>query len=595
MQFINGGPDIPDELLVALDEGRVVFFCGAGVSRAKANLPDFFSLAGEVLKKLHVPNDDSAAKILDLACELEAQTGVPDLISADRVFGLLEGDFCKSKIERAVAQALNPKESVDLCAHNLLLDLATTKEGVTKLVTTNFDRLFDDCGRGLKTWQPPRLPDLARPGDLNGIVYLHGRATEGYDGSEGDGFVLSRAEFGRAYLAEGWATRFFKDMIDRYSVVFVGYKANDPPVQYLLEALRNSNGRLDEVYTFQAGDTDNATSHRAHKGETIIPYDSKDGHAALWNTLKEWAERAKDPEGWQAKTVEMALRGPETLLPFEREQVTHLVSTKEGARSFLKSDTPAPATWLCVFDSSIRYSGPDIVRSGEDEGKVIDPFSFYGLASDPTPTPISPEDFHPKRETPTTAWDAFALNRRDRLELRDEHLTQMRGGQSLYAAQLPDRIGILGHWVGKVANQNAAVWWGARQSGLHGGIQQQIRRNLEKADAVCAPYILQAWHYLFEHWRAGTDADRLDWYRFADEIEVVDWNSTTVRKYEKLSRPRLTAGYNYFRSTVAPQADDETSLGDLILLDLVYTEDSPEIPIPDKWLAESGYWNSARD
>lgn len=587
MQFIEGGPDIPDELLLALDEGRVVFFCGAGVSRAKAKLPDFFGLADKILTTLGVPDESPAVKILSEARKIEARTGVPGLISVDRVFSLLERDFLERDIETAVAQALDPRKvkdfepekGVDLSAHEILLDLATTKDGVTKLVTTNFDRLFDDCGRGLKAWQPPRLPDPARPGDLHGIVYLHGRATDGYDGAEGDGFVLSSAEFGRAYLAEGWATRFFKDVIDRYSVVFVGYNADDPPVQYLLEALKKSNGRLDEVYAFQSGDADDATSRWEHKGVTAIPF-SKNDYASLWDTLEEWARRAKDPEGWQEKTVAMAQYGPETLSPFEREQVAHLVSTKEGARKFLESDPPAPATWLCVFDPEIRYAKPKKDKNGYE----ANPFALYGLASDIVPAPILPDDHYTKRETPTTAWDAFALNRRDRLELRDEQITPMRGARSLYAGQLPDRIGILGLWVGKVANQNAAVWWGARQSGLHGGIQQRIRWNLERADADCAPHILQAWHYLFDHWRAGADADHLDWYRFAHEIKVVGWNSTTVRKYEKLSRPRMTAGHNYFRSSVAPQADEKTSLGDLILLDLAYTEDSPEIAIPDEWL-----------
>ena len=69
---------------------------------------------------------------------------------------------------------------------------------------------------------------------MEGIVHLHGIATHDYSGPEGDGFVLSSSEFGRAYLADGWATRFFKDIVSRYVVVFVGYSADDPPVQYLL-------------------------------------------------------------------------------------------------------------------------------------------------------------------------------------------------------------------------------------------------------------------------------------------------------------------------------------------------------------------------
>ena len=54
MRFLANGPSIPDELLEARDQGRVVFFCGAGVSRARAKLPDFFGLAEKVVERLRV-------------------------------------------------------------------------------------------------------------------------------------------------------------------------------------------------------------------------------------------------------------------------------------------------------------------------------------------------------------------------------------------------------------------------------------------------------------------------------------------------------------------------------------------------------------
>ena len=53
MQFISGGPDIPDELLQAHEDGRVVFFCGAGIS-IPAKLPDFENLVDSIYKKLVV-------------------------------------------------------------------------------------------------------------------------------------------------------------------------------------------------------------------------------------------------------------------------------------------------------------------------------------------------------------------------------------------------------------------------------------------------------------------------------------------------------------------------------------------------------------
>ena len=49
MQFINDGPDIPNALLHAHEEGSVVFFCGAGVSYP-AGLPSFKRLVKEIYR-----------------------------------------------------------------------------------------------------------------------------------------------------------------------------------------------------------------------------------------------------------------------------------------------------------------------------------------------------------------------------------------------------------------------------------------------------------------------------------------------------------------------------------------------------------------
>ena len=40
MQFVSQGPDIPDQLWQDHEDGKVVFFCGAGISRP-AGLPVF--------------------------------------------------------------------------------------------------------------------------------------------------------------------------------------------------------------------------------------------------------------------------------------------------------------------------------------------------------------------------------------------------------------------------------------------------------------------------------------------------------------------------------------------------------------------------
>jgi NAD-dependent SIR2 family protein deacetylase len=191
MRFLGGGPSIPDELLIARDEGRAVFFCGAGVSRARAGLFDFFGLAQRVIDTLGVMTDSPAWKIVEEAREIESRTGVSGLISADRVFGLLERDFLTRDIEAAVAKALKPSPAADLSAHRMMLDLARDPYEKVRLVTTNFDRLFEASDSTLKSWQPPRLPDPQRYEEFEGVIHLHGRVNEGYTGADGDGFVLS--------------------------------------------------------------------------------------------------------------------------------------------------------------------------------------------------------------------------------------------------------------------------------------------------------------------------------------------------------------------------------------------------------------------
>jgi hypothetical protein len=100
VRFLADGPAISDELLVARDEGRVIFFCGAGVSRARAGLADFFGLARQVLDVLEPNPEARTRKLLEAAIRVQDETGISGLVPADRIFGLLEQDFNVGDIQR---------------------------------------------------------------------------------------------------------------------------------------------------------------------------------------------------------------------------------------------------------------------------------------------------------------------------------------------------------------------------------------------------------------------------------------------------------------------------------------------------------------
>ncbi|MEI6573354.1 MAG: SIR2 family protein [Alphaproteobacteria bacterium] len=586
MRFIANGPSIPHRLLLARDEGRVVFFCGAGVSKARAKLPNFFELARKVIKSLGAQPDSKAVKLLKLAKKIDPAIGVPGIVSADRIFGLLERDFLQKDIEEKVGLALKPKKNCDVSAHRILIDLARTKEGRVRIVTTNFDRLFNECDSDLRHWLPPCLPDPSRPSDLDGVIYLHGRASEKYTVAEGNGFVLSSSEFGRAYLSDGWATKFIRDVLEKFVVVFVGYSADDPPVQYLLEALRKTSGKLDGVYAFQSGNSDDAVARWVNKGIEAIPYDDSNSHSALWETLEAWAIRARDPDLWTDSIIELALRGPEALLPHERGQVAHVVSTIDGMRKFSQSEPSPPAEWLCVFDRNMRYAKPGYqIQRMDEQGPFVNPFDSYGLDSDIVPPSIAPDD-HNTRKAPPGSWDAFALNALDRSTLIDANLSTLRGHWAVNSPQLTRRIELLGDWIAKVSDQPATVWWAAHQSALHSYVKNQIRLQLERPECQSTPEIRKAWRFLFDS-RSGSSVD-FDghWYGLAAQIKKDDWDSMTVRQFAEISRPYFEYGPVYWYGPKPPR-DNELQSHSFYKCDVKYPDGHERLDIPAAWIAET--------
>src|SRR5512146_2449388 len=97
MQIVTNGPDIPDALLQAHEEGRVVFFCGAGISYP-AGLPGFKGLVDEIYRR----NCTTRSDIEREAFEREQFDATLDLLERR-----LPGQ--RLAVRRALAEALTPK------------------------------------------------------------------------------------------------------------------------------------------------------------------------------------------------------------------------------------------------------------------------------------------------------------------------------------------------------------------------------------------------------------------------------------------------------------------------------------------------------
>ena len=583
MRFFADGPSIPDELLWERDEGKVVFFCGAGVSRAYANLPDFFGLANVVAEHLGIGKNSDAYRLIHSAHEIEKNAGISGLISADRIFGLLERDFRVGDIEEAVASALNPEKQDSpkkpdyLKAHQILLDLATGEDGKVRLVTTNFDRLFEQCRKKLKIWQPPKLPDPSRVDEMDGIVYLHGLATKDYQGAEGDGFILSTSQFGKAYLAEGWATRFIRQILDNYTIVFIGYSADDPPVQYLLEALFKMKATHNKIYAFQSDDGDDVINRWKYKGVMPICFPAGD-YENLWKTLEAWAKRARNPDKWYEQVIKKFASNPRALQPFERGQIAHIVSSSEGAKKFANAKPVPSAEWLYVFDDSCRNIIPDQVNPSSSNKNFMGIHILYGLDTDNSP---QDSDLGYSEQMVRTfswkRWDAFDISSRDHASVDIQNLNTLQENVS----QLVNRLEQLTLWFTKVLDQPAALFWAAIKFSLNHVIINTISRELVNHSHPINPLIRQRWQLIVSAWEKRT------YFRNALSISLWkngEWNATVVEQFEKLTRPYFSVKSTIYLQPIPQKLKiNRKNVNQFAPVAIEYPYSDQPLDIPDKW------------
>ena len=191
--------NFPSPLLSALRDGKLVVFAGAGVSMGEpACLPSFKTLAEKIAQ-------GTGEVLQEKESEKESERE-PE----DRFLGRLHQKGVKVH-ERAVQElSCNNPKPTDL--HRNLLRLYQKNGEQVRIITTNFDLLFEEAAQDVFDTVPEvfRAPALPLGQDFNGIVHVHGAL------SHRQGMVLTDEDFGRAYLIEGWARRFLVELFRHF-------------------------------------------------------------------------------------------------------------------------------------------------------------------------------------------------------------------------------------------------------------------------------------------------------------------------------------------------------------------------------------------
>jgi hypothetical protein len=308
-QIVAYGPWLPAEVLQALDDGRLMFFCGAGISMSSEpwGLPGFGELTRLAYERCNQPMVGSQPTDIaahDAVCREQY----------DKALEILEThEGYRGQMRRVVAEILTSMKGLEeptsrperLPRHRALLDLAELRSADGKqkgyrLVTTNFDNRFELAGLDLVLNEDgPRLRPPSHEGP-SPLVHLHG-GVDVHDLEHRD-LVLTTRDFGNAYLRHGWAARFVVEMFREFTVLFIGYSLSDPVMRYLMDVFATESGERRQFRSAFAlvsydsgkpGDREQQAKLWEAKRVTPVLYngdqDPDRRHGLLDDTLVAWA------------------------------------------------------------------------------------------------------------------------------------------------------------------------------------------------------------------------------------------------------------------------------------------------------------------
>ena len=141
-----------------------------------------------------------------------------------------------------------PRTSRPAPIHRALIQLAD-RGGVTTIMTTNFDLLLEGAAKNLRvpahTYALGTIPRPARRREFAGVLHIHGALTR--NPSRYSDLILTDQDFGEFYLRRRIVPDFIYDAARLFHLVLVGYRADDPPMRYLLHSIAAEEGRFDDL------------------------------------------------------------------------------------------------------------------------------------------------------------------------------------------------------------------------------------------------------------------------------------------------------------------------------------------------------------
>ena len=332
-----GSIELPEELVDAHAEGRLVLFVGAGASVAEPTcLPTYRELAEKLVEQSE-----------SLVCR--ASLDRPDIVLSKLKSDGVDVHGCVHKLISDPQDRPAPRSNK---LHQAIASLATASPQV-RIVTTNYDPCLSNClPEGVDEYEAHALPEQD---EFTGLVYLHGSVR-----LPSERLIVTGDDLGRHYLINHGAARFLELMFRNLSVLFIGYSLKDTLMDYLVRGL-NSDG----IYVL----TDKPQASRWHQLR-ITPIGCQ-SHDKLPGIVQDWADLSRMSMLDHQQRVRRIISGSPPLTPDDDSYLHSIVSDTHRRGLFISQ--ARGLDWLHWMSSKLPFK------------ELLDPFApperiDYGLA-----------------------------------------------------------------------------------------------------------------------------------------------------------------------------------------------------------------------
>lgn len=306
----------PTQIINAIRNKKLVIFAGAGVSMGEpTNMPNFNKLTKIISKGMY-------------------QQFNSDRETADQYLGELES--LEIPVKEMTCELLNKEGVEPNILHKSIVKLFKDTSEV-KIITTNYDLMFERAleykNRG--TCPVYTYPALPFGDNFNGIIHLHGNVKDSQN------IILTDADFGKAYLTNGYVTRFLVELYTSgYIVLFVGYSYGDITMRYLSRAIPST---YKNKYILTSDDKKNWYNLG------LVPILYETGKFDELNmSIKELADFVnRDKFEWNRQINKLSRKEPDLLTGEEKEEIDEILHDHTNRRLFLeKLDSREWVDWI---------------------------------------------------------------------------------------------------------------------------------------------------------------------------------------------------------------------------------------------------------